>query len=113
MAITKWEYGTRIRQNRKFTDQDLNNFGNEGWQLVSITRSSISMAHTYTFKRPIMDSDLSSISHSDINEALTEAKSTIEYMNSLIDNLAVSETETYYNRYANAVNLIDSTKASL
>lgn len=59
------------------------------------------------------DGILSSISHSDIKATLIQAEKTIEYMNSLINDLAVSETETYYNTYANTLSQILQTKASL
>lgn len=59
------------------------------------------------------DGMIDGIIHSDIEATLNEAKETIEYMNSIITELAVSDSETYYNRYANALSLIDQTKASL
>ena len=59
MANTKWEYKT-VKTISLMEEHDLNEYGVGGWQLTDISKGQ-TMSFLYTFRRPIMDSDLSNI----------------------------------------------------
>jgi len=49
-SIQKWEYKTEFNE-KVFSDEILNKFGSEGWELCSCVPGKQSVYYYYTFKR--------------------------------------------------------------
>ena len=61
--MDKWEYKTRTLKDMSMFESDLNDFGANGWELVShsITSNNSSyttILHYYTFKRRVVSSPI-------------------------------------------------------
>ena len=49
--MPKWEYNQIIRGSERLSGTDLNNYGKQGWELVSYNHI-LNSDHVYIFKRP-------------------------------------------------------------
>ena len=54
--MVKWEYKTKYNEFR-LSDKALDEFGQDGWELVSLTQDVLYKTWSYVFKRPIREAD--------------------------------------------------------